>query len=141
MEKYLARETIENEFLRNRTVSDTISVKVSTHRTVWHVRKPDPAGPGDARVLDGELRAFAVSPEKRVGSIQAGVFQCAPQPGGVLGVPGNSVHQIRVGDTPHHPKGAPKGGASLPPAFVEEVQQPQKRAQSNGRAGKQARQL
>jgi hypothetical protein len=46
-----------------------------------------------------------------------------------------------MGNTANYPHGTPERGASLLPALVQEVQQSQQRAQSDGRAGKQARQL
>jgi hypothetical protein len=49
-----------------------------THRTVRHLRKADPTGPGNTWALDRELSALSVRPEKRISRVQARVLHCTP---------------------------------------------------------------
>jgi hypothetical protein len=109
-----------------------------THRTVWHLGKTNPAGPGDARALDGNPGALPVRSEKRVGRVKARILQRAPQPSGMFRVPGNSIHQMGAGQPADSGHGAPQRRARLLPAFVQNVQQPDHHAESDGGAGKQA---
>jgi hypothetical protein len=141
----LAKETIEAAI----TSIDTILERYSNTMTLQLGYSPNSLASQEARpnrhgrhsALDRELGALAVRSKKRIGRVQARVLHCTPQTGGVLGVPGDPIDQVRMRNTANYPHGAPERGASFLTALVQEVQHSQQCAQSDGRAGKQARQL